>query len=166
MNRNRLIVGSFIGVVILVLVISGSIVMYREWNGRQAGIGQREPLPRLGYCAVGQPRPCIVSFNLNPNGDMLISLMTERSVPDFQLEVRHEGSMTAYQCHKTGRFSTSVLCTGQVMPVGEVLQFVLLAKENDSLLAEGQFSIIGLALATPEFAVTPTYIPSFDRQPR
>lgn len=165
-NRNRFIVGSFIGVVVLVVVIFASVLGYEEWKSRQARTGQREPLQRLGYCAPGQVKPCILSFSLDPNGDMLINLLTERSVPDFHLEVRREAGTTAYQCHKTGRFSTSVLCSGRVMPVGETLQFVILSKQDDSLLAEGQLPIIGLALATPEFAATPTSIPFSDRPPR
>ncbi len=52
------------------------------------------------------------------------------------------------------------------MPVGEALSFLLVSAEEDMELAEGTFPIIGLAIATPEIFVTPTFIPVFDRPPK
>ncbi|HSL47190.1 MAG TPA: hypothetical protein VK897_27370 [Anaerolineales bacterium] len=124
------------------------------------------PLPKLNYCTPDRAGPCFLSFNLDRDGEMLVTLQTEHDVPDFYLQIRYQNNLTAYQCHTVGRLSTTVLCSGKTMPVGEVLQFVLLSKADDSLLAEGQFPIIGLALATPEPATTPTSIPLWERPPK
>ena len=167
MNRNRLIVGSFIVVVVLVLGVFGSVVLYREWKGRQARIGQREPLPSLGYCAPGQARPCVLSFNLNSDGKLVINIRTDDpSSLDYYIKIKHGKDENTYGCLRAGGFSSSVSCIGDIMPIGEVLQFLVISKKDNRLLAEGQFPIIGLALATPDFAVTPTSIPFFDRPPK
>ena len=165
MNLNRSVVGLSILALSLVVLLSAPVVR-REWNSRQPGIGRRQPVPSLGYCAPGQPRPCILSFRLDSAGDMVIDFVTDSSVPDFHLQIRHENTLTSYQCRKDARFPTTASCFGKTMPVGEVLQFILRSKKDNSLLSEGQFSILGLALATPAFATTPTSAPLFDRPPR
>ena len=166
MNRNRLLVGSSIVMIFIVLAISGSILL-REWKKGQPEIGHREPLPRLGYCAPGQVRPCVLSFSLNPDGKMVINIRSDDpSSLDYYIKIRHGEEEIIYGCLRAGGFSSSVSCIGNIMPVGEVLQFLVLSKRDNSLLAEGQFPIIGLALATPEPATTPTAIPFSDRPPR
>lgn len=164
-NRNRSIVGLMILAISLMLLI-GAPVIRREWNSRQPRTGQRQPLPSLGYCATGQPLPCVVSFRLDAAGGMVVDFMTDSSVPDFHLRIRQETGLTSYQCRKDARFPTSVSCFGKTMPVGEVLQFMLISKGDDRLLSEGQFTILGLALPTPEFATTPTSNPFFEQPPR
>lgn len=166
MNRNRLIVGSFIVMIFIVLVISGS-VLFREWKNGQPEIGHREPLPRLGYCAPGQVRPCVLSFTLNPDGKMVINIRSDdTSSPEYYIKIKHGEEEIIYGCLRTGALSSSVSCIGTIVPVGEMLQFLVLSRRDNSLLAEGQFPIIGLALATPEFATTPTSIPAFNRPPK
>jgi hypothetical protein len=166
-NQNRLFVGVVILVVFVILAISGSVFLFGEWKSRQAGIGQRVPLPGLGYCSSAGARPCIMSFNLDPAGKMVISIWTEDpSAPAFYLKIKRGESETMYGCRKAGGSSNTVACTGEAMPSGETLQFLMLSKRDDTLLAEGTFAIIGLALATPEFASTPTFVPSWDRPPR
>jgi hypothetical protein len=61
--------------------------------------------------------------------------------------------------------STNFSCRGETLPIGEPLQFLMLSKKNIPL-AEGSFSIIGLPIATPEIAVTPTFNPDLDRPPK
>jgi hypothetical protein len=63
-------------------------------------------------------------------------------------------------------FSTNLACTGEKLPVGEALSFVIVSNEEDVALAEGTFPIIGLAFATPEIFVKPRFIPAFDRPPK
>lgn len=165
-NRKRLFAGLALLAVFVALAIPASTALLREWSNRQATTGHRQPLRELSYCTPERPRPCFLSFNVDRSGEMLVTLQTEHSVPDFYLQVSDQKELTTYQCHMVGRISTTVLCTGKTVPVGEVLQFLLISKADRSLLAEGQFPIIGLALATPEPATTPTTIPIWDRPPR
>ena len=46
------------------------------------------------------------------------------------------------------------------MRVGEILQFLIISTREDSLLAEGNFAIIGLALPTPEDDLTAVITPT------
>jgi hypothetical protein len=155
-NRNRLIAGGTI-LVFLVLIIPGSIFLRKEWQSRQAQVEQREPLQGLGYCSPEQITPCIVSFSLDADSRMIVSVLTDGpSFPNFYLKIRHGKGENIYPCQRVKGFSTSVYCTGAVLPLGEVFQFFLLATNGDRVLAQGNFSIIGLALGTPEIFVSPT----------
>jgi hypothetical protein len=152
-------------VVLIVLCISAANIARNEWKSRQGQIGHREPLPGLGYCSSKQIRPCILSINLRPKGGMLINVLVYGSSPDFYLKIRHEQREYTYECEKDKSYSINVHCTGDTMPVGEPLSFRLTSKAANTTLAEGSFPIIGLALATPDIAMTPTPIP-LDRPPR
>jgi len=156
-NRNRWIAWLAILAVFMNLVISGSVLLLRTWNSRQAHVDGREPLPRLSYCSSTQDTPCILSFNLKSDGNMVINILTDSSsAPDFYIKIRHKESESIYKCQKVKGFPTSVACVGKAMPPGEALQFLMVSRNEDVLLAEGSFPIIGLAVATPEFAPTPT----------
>ena len=166
MNRNQLIAGLFILAFFLTLVISGSIILLRQWNNRQAETGQREPLQGLSYCSSNQFRPCVLSFSLDATGKMIINLLTDRRAANVFLKVRQGKREIIYECEKVEGFSTNLACTGEKLPVGEALSFVIVSNEADVPLAEGTFPIIGLAIATPEIFVTPTFIPAFERPPK
>lgn len=164
MNRKRLIAGLAMLIVLMLLCGFGSRIALNIWKGRQGQIGQREPLPSLGYCSSQQIRPCILSFNLTPDGDMLINILVRGTAKSFYVKIIHKGSEYIYECKKASQYSTHVSCTGQPMPIGETFSFLIVSKEEDIILVEGSFSIVGLALATPEIAITPT--PFDHRSPR
>jgi len=82
---------------------------------------------------------------------MLINILTPNaSFPKFYLKITHSKSESLYECSKAKGSSTSVSCIGEPMQPGAALQFALISALDDILLAEGSFSIVGLALATPE----------------
>jgi hypothetical protein len=98
---------------------------------------------------------------------MVINLLTDSSSsPSFYMKVKHNESESVYKCQKVKGFSTSVFCVGEAMPPGELLQFWIISTDEDVLLAEGGFPIIGFALATPEIYSTPTFAPAPTRPPR
>jgi len=91
------------------------------------------------------------------NGDMLVSLLTDGAFyPDFYLKIKSEESEHTYVCQKVSRFATSVYCTGKALAVGEVFQFLIYSLNEEVLLAQGNFSILGLALVTPDVFLSPT----------
>ena len=49
--------------------------------------------------------------------------------------------------------------------MGQDLLLQVISKEDDTLLAAGTLPIIGMALATPDLATTPTPVPLFERPP-
>ena len=165
-NRNRLIVGLVILAVSMTLVIFGSIVLLRYWNSGGATTGQREPLQGLSYCSSNQLRPCVLSFSLDATNTMVINLLVDRRATNVYLKVRQGERETIYECQKVEGFSTNLACTGEKLPVGEALSFIIVSTKEDVALAEGTFPIIGLAIATPEIYMTPTFVPAFDRPPK
>lgn len=97
---------------------------------------------------------------------MLINILTDQRLANFYLKIRQGEHETIYECEKVQGFSTNLACTGEKMPVGEALSFILVSTKENIPLAEGTFPIIGLAIATPDIFVTPTFIPAFDRPPK
>jgi hypothetical protein len=155
-NRKRLILGSSISALLILLVISGFLI-FKERQSQQAYVDRRYPLQRLAYCSSDQVRPCIVSFSLDSDGKMLVNFLTTGAFyPDFYLKIKQGNEEHIYVCQKVNKFATSVYCTGAAMPLGEVLQFSIFSIKEDVLLAEGNFAIIGLALGTPEIISSPT----------
>ena len=154
-NRNRLILGISISIV-LVILISG-LVLWRQSQRGQARVDQRFPLQGLKYCSPSPVTPCVVSFSLDAKGNMLVSFLTDGAFyPDFYLKIKAGKEEHIYVCEKVNTFSTSVYCTGKAMPVGEVLQFFIISLNEDVVLAQGNFPIIGMALAAPGDYLPPT----------
>jgi len=146
-NRKRLILGASLAALFILFVVAGLAFFKR---GRPAQVDQRSPLQRLAYCSSDQVTPCIVSFSLDANGKMLVSLLTSGAFyPDFYLKIKQNGEQHIYTCQKASKFATSVYCTGAVLPLGQLFQFSIFSLREDVLLAEGDFPIIGMALGTP-----------------
>jgi hypothetical protein len=161
-----LVVGSVIAAALVILLAAG-MLLRGGWGNDQPQIGQRELVPGLGYCTADQMRPCILSFSLDTAGKMVIQIETQSAVsPAFYLKIRREETENVYGCQKAGGFSRTFSCSGKAMPAGEMLQFLMFSRQNDALLAEGKFPIIGLALATPQPATTPTPVPVLEHPPR
>ena len=151
--------------ILSIVCVSGASLLRKEWQSRQGRLGQREPLPGLAYCSSRQSRPCVLSFNHLPQGGMVINILAHGYSPDFFVKIEREGQEYIYECKKARRYSTTVTCTGQTLPVGEDLLFRLISIQDNLTLATGRFPIIGVALATPDVYFTPTPV-TVDRQPR
>ena len=162
MNRNRLIIGSALLITIVILaVFLGGLLLVKSKN-REPQINQGSPIPSLAYCSSSQARPCIVSFSLDADERMLVNVLVPPSFPDFYLNIKRTTGENRYECQKVEGFPTSVSCIGAKMPPGEILQFMIFSGEDNALLAEGSFAIIGLELPTPVVILT---LPTSSEQP-
>jgi hypothetical protein len=154
-TRNRFLLSS-ISVVLVLLIVSG-LVLWRERQRNQARVDQRFPVQGLKYCSSSPVTPCVVSFSQDADGNMLVSFLTDGAFyPDFYLKIKAGEEEHIYVCEKVNTFATSVYCTGKAMPVGVVLQFFIISLKEDVLLAQGNFPIIGIALAAPGIFAPPT----------
>jgi hypothetical protein len=161
-NWKRLIPGITIAIVLVILTLSG-LALRQASQSRQARVEQRFPLQGLGYCTSNPVTPCVVSFGLDRDGKMLVTFLTAGAFyPDFYLTIKTGENEHVYVCQKVDTFATSVYCTGKALPVGEVLQFQIFSINEEVLLAQGNFPIIGMALAPPELfaSATPTITPT------
>ena len=152
MNRNRLIAG-IVAFLVVVLVGAGVWWFVRARNpSRQTN--QRPFVVRLGYCGAEETRPCVASFSQGIRDKMLVEILIPSSAfPDFYLTISKAGEAYLYDCKKVGSSRTRVHCVGQQMQPGESLQFTIIATEENSVLAEGSFPIIGLLLVAPGIEV-------------
>jgi len=151
-----MIVGIAVAVVLVVLVIAGGgYLLSRLKNQPQAQ--QRVLIAELVYCNSHDLRPCIVSFSVDGDGNMLVNLLIPASTyPDFYLTISNGVVENRYECQQMEDFPTNVYCTGVEMPPGEPLQFNIIALEDETILAEGNFAIIGLLLPNPAEEATTT----------
>jgi hypothetical protein len=149
LNRNRLIAAIITAVVFLLVLIVGGI---RLWRSTRVAphIGHKVFVARLGYCGAADTGPCIISFSQDGEANMQVDILIPSSnFPTFYLTISRVGEEYRYECEKVEDFPTNVYCTGQEIFPGELLQFTLVSKEDERVLAEGQFAIIGLLLSTP-----------------
>ena len=158
MKPNRSIAGMVLLAGLTFLVFS----TLNQWRPKQPQINHRLPASALGYCSSIDVRPCIVSFGLDSDGNMLVNILIPGpSFPDFYLRIIHSKGESIYECQKVEMFQDRAYCIGEDMHPGEALQYMIVSREGDSLLAEGNFAIVGLALAAPEIALpTPTNQPT------
>jgi len=149
LNRNRLIAGfvllSAFGIIILVGI---SLFFLALQKGRQSELNQKTPVSNLNYCNADNAKPCIVSFGFDSDGNMLVNLLIPPFYPEFHLKIVQKQSETRYECQTVENFPASFYCVGPKMPPGELLHFIIVANKDDTSLAEGDLSIIGLVFPT------------------
>src|SRR5512136_1760098 len=98
----------------MLLCIAGLIIVLNGMKDRPGSIGHREPLPGFGYCSSKQVKPCVLDINLDPNGDMVINVLTD-SLQDFYIKIKHEAAERTYECKRARKYSANVVCTGAAM---------------------------------------------------
>lgn len=165
MNRKQWIIA---GIIVTVLIVIGVMFMQSGSTGEVAETIQGTPAADLVYCSEEQVRPCVVSFSIDADENMLVNiLLPDLSFPSFYLKIRRGGSETDYKCQRVGTALNNAYCIGEKMPPGEILHLMLISTKDEALLAEGDLSIIALALptlavvsptsetATPDLTTTP-----------
>ena len=160
MNRNRLIAGLGLLAVFIIIGIIGIRLSLRSRTPTEQA-GKRTLITELAYCNSNDIKPCIVSFGLYVDGRMRIDINTPSiSYPNSYLTIGSASATNRYECKKKPDLPTQVVCTGAQMYPGEILQFTLIASDDDRVLAEGKFAIIGLLMFTPGPEATETLEPT------
>jgi hypothetical protein len=154
-NRKQWIIT---GIIVTVLIAIGFTLwrMYRPDD--IAETGESISILDLAYCAEEQVNPCVVSFSLDSDDNMLVNfLIPDLSFPNFYLKVTRDEGDVSYECQRVESAPNNAYCTGIKLPPGETLHLMLFSVKDDALLAEGDLSIIGLAFPNIEIALpTPT----------
>jgi hypothetical protein len=157
-NRKNWIVA---GIVVVVLLVAGTLLLMSNDTGTPQAAVQGTPASSLTYCNDEATRPCVVSFGVDADGNMLVNLlMPDRFFPAFYLKALRGAREIIYDCRRVNTAPNSAYCIGEKLPPGEVLHLMLLSTRDDTLLAEGDLSIIGLAFPTVDVVtstpITPT----------
>ena len=153
MNRKQWIIA---GIIITVLLVGGILLLqFMDTDDPQSAV-LGTPASSLTYCNDEGSRPCIVSFGVDVDGNMLVNLLLpDRFFPAFYLKVLRGTQEIVYDCRRVNTAPNSAYCIGEKLPPGETLHLMLFSTRDDTLLAEGDLSIIGLAFPTME-VVSPT----------
>ena len=87
---------------------------------------------------------------------MLVNFQVPRPFyPEFVLVINRFGVETPYECKEAKGISMGVTCAGASQVPGEILQFKVFSTKDGTLLAEGKFPIIGIAISTPRKSSLP-----------
>lgn len=155
-SRNRLIAGIAVLVILLLVAVFFLLSSIRQ-PADAPRIGHRSPVAELDYCGPDDRELCVVSFSQIVDGDMQVNIHTPRVFyPKFVLLINRFGVESTYECSKEDSLSQNVECFGPPQIPGEVLQFKIVFKVQGTLVAEGKFAIIGVALSTPDVSSTST----------
>lgn len=171
-NRRTWIITGIITVFLILVVI----FLLKDNADKPADMGEHIPAAGLSYCSEEQSKPCVVSFSVDADENMLVNLLLpETSFPAFHLKIARGESEIGYECQRVSTASNTAYCIGEKLPPGETLHLMLISNREEILLAEGDLSIIGLAFPTlevviptseilptePPAAPAPTEIPDF-----
>ena len=141
--------------VIAVLLVLGLIFLSSTPSNNLPKTGENEPMSGLGYCSEEDIRPCVVSFSVDADENMLVNLLLpDLSFPTFYLKITSGSVETVYTCQRVGTAIDNAYCTGPKQLPGETLTLKLISTRDETLLAQGDLSIIGLAFPTLGVAVT------------
>ena len=157
MNRKNWIIA---GILVTIMIVVGTIFLRNNIPDEPIAESQGTPASVLVYCSEEQVRPCVVSFGVDVDGNMLVNfLLPELSFPNFHLKIVRGQSEYEYTCQRVGSSRNNAYCIGQVLPPGTPLHLMLFSTRDETLLAEGDLSIIGLVYPTlgvvsqtPEYA--------------
>lgn len=152
MSRKQWIV---VGIILVVVFLVGVVFFRGGDSDPQPEPVQNAPVSPLGYCSEEDIKPCVVSFSVDAFENMLINiLLPDLSFPNFYIRIAHSRGETLYACQRLGAALNSAYCAGEKLPPGEKLNVMLFSAKDDALLAQGELSLIGLALPTVGVAVS------------
>lgn len=152
MNRRNWII---VGIVILVLIVVGSLFLFNDRSSDTIAPMLDGPVSKLAYCTDEQVKPCVVSFSIDVNNQMLVNLLLpDTSLPDFYVQIAQGGSNISYECKRVVAAPNNVYCVGEKLSPGEVLYVTLVSIKDNTLLAGGNLSIIGLSFPTLEVSTS------------
>ena len=154
-----IIEGAVLGLIFALVLL----LLVRWYVGRMdqpAETDQSSPVLDLDYCNDEQVKPCVVSFGIDVDGNMLVNiLLPDLLFPGFYLDVTRGDVNVSYTCRRITAAPNDAYCIGEKLPPGEALHLKLISTRDGALLAQGTLSIIGLAFPTLEIAI-PTEIPT------
>lgn len=158
-NRKQWIV---VGILVTVFLVVGVVSLRGNNADNPPDATQEGPVPELTYCNEEYSGPCIVSFGLDAEGNMLVNLLLPSlSFPHFRLKIVRGETEFHFNCRRLSVARNNAYCTGEKIPPGEILHLMLISTRGGDLLAEGYLSIIGLAFPTVEVvSATPEITPT------
>ena len=113
--------------------------------------GQLTPQPAivLRWCDEARDVLCVLSFGLEPPGQMLIVLIASPGLPaDLEAKAAWNGETGSYPCDASNANATILACAGPLIPLGSGVHIEVAADDGKTLIAAGDFVLNALALPT------------------
>ncbi len=138
------------GVIVLVLLaVTWRIVSLQK----AASEVDFEPVLKIGYCGAEPDELCVLSFGRDAEEKLVLNLFAPvRRFPDFYLKIKRLTGESIYECERDKEVRTSVYCYGEMVNLQEKIEISLVAKEDDHVLAVGQFTLKALLISEPSLA--------------
>lgn len=112
-----------------------------------------EPVLKIGYCGAEPDELCILSFGRDSEEKLVVNLFAPvRRFPDFYLKIKRLTGESIYECEKDKEVRTSVFCYGEMVNLQEKIEISLIAKEDEHLIAAGDFILKALLISEPVLA--------------
>lgn len=131
--------------VCMALIVGAGWMSYRNRVTPEPTV---EPVS-FDYCGERLTSLCVVSFGRDVFGDTIINLYVPlRKYPPFYLNVIRTSGSGRYECEINKKVRTSVYCTGAPINLGEGLNIQLFSEKDDTLLAQGAFTLNAFLVTT------------------
>ena len=112
-----------------------------------------EPVLKIGYCGAEPDELCILSFGRDVDENMVVNIFSpNRKFPEFYVKIKRAAGESVYECEKDKEIRTNVFCYGDLANLQERMEVRLFAKEDERLLAMGDFKLKALLISEPSVA--------------
>ena len=138
------------GVIVLVLLAATWRIASLQKAASEVGF---EPVLKIGYCGVEPDELCVLSFGRDAEEKLVVNLFAPvRRFPDFYLKIKRLTGESTYECERDKEVRTSVSCYGEMVNLQEKIEISLVAKEDEHLIAAGDFILKALLISEPVLA--------------
>ncbi len=147
-----------VGIVGLLACITLGTLLGRFLSERERDVTPMPLVTGITACDVDPSVLCVVSFGADNVNRMVINFqLPSEDYGDFYVKVRYEEAVSVYPCQTVQDIPTSVFCTGDRVPLGQVIDVQVYSTDGDALLAQGKLIVGAIALPTAaQMTVTPT----------
>ena len=122
-----------------------------------------EPVLKIGYCGTEPDELCILSFGRDVDENMVVNIFSpNRKFPEFYVKIKRAAGESVYECEKDKEIRTNVFCYGDLANLQERMEVRLFAKEDERLLAMGDFTLKALLISEPSVAENSEDIPTLE----
>lgn len=112
-----------------------------------------EPVLKIGYCGTEPDELCILSFGRDVDENMVVNIFSpNRKFPEFYVKIKRAVGESVYECETDKEIRTNVFCYGDLANLQERMEVRLFAKEDERLLAMGDFTLKALLISEPSVA--------------
>jgi len=152
LTQEHKLAAAILTVVFLILAAVGIILAFMDREPQPSTQQYKQgSIMELNYCNETEARPCVVSFGINKNNEMLVNILTSGvSFPRFDLFIISGGENFQYNCRQVDVSLYAVYCTGRQFLPGDQIFIRLVAINLNEILAEGNISIIGVSYPSPD----------------